>query len=294
MTKAILMYHRVCALTEETECYFARGTAVTPESFRRQLKWLSRRFAFTTVRDLAFGERTDRPTVALTFDDGYRDVVEQALPACREFGAVATVYVCASTLLDSKALWFDDYYALVPRLRAAPQVWDLIAAECGEPPVSDLRWWVRGPLKARLAALDRDGRDALLGRLEALLNIGSGSSASARYLHRNDLASLMAAGWEVGGHGGQHERLTELPDHPLAAEIAESAKMLLELGAAKPWTIAYPDGAVDERVVAAAATRFSAGVTVVPELFDASLSRLQLPRLLCRGDSEVPHPGLVP
>lgn len=292
------MYHRVCARTEDTACYFERGTAVTPEAFRAQLRWLAERYVFRTVRDLVFGERNEHPTVALTFDDGYRDVVEHVFPVCRELGAVATVYVCTSTLPPgADPLWFDRYYAMVPQLQAgfeATAVRDILATECNErPPDSSLRWWVRGPLKARLAGLARDARGRLLERLEAALGVSSVPSASIGYLDRQDLSSLMSVGWEIGGHGAHHDRLTDLHPTTLAAELSASSQMLVELGQRKPRTIAYPDGALDQRVVAAAAAWFEAGVTVSSELFDSTHPQLRLPRLLCRGEGEVPHPSLM-
>lgn len=68
----------------------------------------------------------------------------------------------------------------------------------------------------------------------------------------DQLRDLVSRGWEVGSHSRSHPRLPELGDDALAAELRES-KEQLEVGLGLPCTsLAYPYGACDERVVAAA------------------------------------------
>ena len=66
------------------------------------------------------------------------------------------------------------------------------------------------------------------------------------------LRDLTARGWEVGSHTRSHPRLPDIGDEALAAELQDS-KERLEAGLEEPCTsLAYPYGASDERVVAAA------------------------------------------
>lgn len=72
----ILFYHRVSDDRDEL--------AVSPRSFRRQMDYLASR-SYRVVDVLTAIELLDRgaesaKTVGLSFDDGYVDVVEQALP----------------------------------------------------------------------------------------------------------------------------------------------------------------------------------------------------------------------
>jgi peptidoglycan/xylan/chitin deacetylase (PgdA/CDA1 family) len=67
------------------------------------------------------------------------------------------------------------------------------------------------------------------------------------------VTELAAEGWEIGSHTRTHPRLTELGDRALATELHRSRE---ECAAAldRPCdALAYPYGALDERVVAAAA-----------------------------------------
>ncbi|HKP92037.1 MAG TPA: polysaccharide deacetylase family protein [Thermoleophilaceae bacterium] len=88
------------------------------------------------------------------------------------------------------------------------------------------------------------------------------------------LRGLRSHGWEIGSHTRTHPRLPDLADAPLRDELAGSrADCEAGLGAACD-TLAYPYGAVDERVVEAAGRAGYSYAVSLP-------SRLHAPRALC-------------
>lgn len=90
----ILVYHAVLPIGPGEA---VRGT-VPLAVFRDQIGWLARRgyqaLSLDAAADLleGGGAAPGRP-VAITFDDGYRCVVEHALPVLVEFGMTATLFV---------------------------------------------------------------------------------------------------------------------------------------------------------------------------------------------------------
>jgi peptidoglycan/xylan/chitin deacetylase (PgdA/CDA1 family) len=110
----ILFYHRVSPEHDEL--------AVTPERFSRQMRYLADE-GYTAVDVLTatamLGGSVERKTVALSFDDGYLDVAENALPVLREHGFRATVFV-APAVIDGDATF--EWYERQPPLLA----WDRI------------------------------------------------------------------------------------------------------------------------------------------------------------------------
>jgi peptidoglycan/xylan/chitin deacetylase (PgdA/CDA1 family) len=67
-----------------------------------------------------------------------------------------------------------------------------------------------------------------------------------------DLGELAERGWEIGTHTRTHPRLTQLDEAELTHEL-EASRFECERQLGKPCpSIAYPYGAVDERVAAAA------------------------------------------
>ncbi|MQA10558.1 MAG: polysaccharide deacetylase family protein [Pseudonocardiaceae bacterium] len=92
----VLMYHSVAPYREDPYL-----VTVDPARFARQLDWLRRRgLRGTSMRELLAARRagTGRDLVGLTFDDGYADFAEYALPALRRRGFGATLFVIAGRL----------------------------------------------------------------------------------------------------------------------------------------------------------------------------------------------------
>jgi peptidoglycan/xylan/chitin deacetylase (PgdA/CDA1 family) len=90
----ILFYHRVSNDRDEL--------AVTPCNFRRQMDYLASQ-SYRVVDVVEAGQLLDRgewapKTVGLTFDDGFLDVAEEALPVLAERGFRATVFVAPAVV----------------------------------------------------------------------------------------------------------------------------------------------------------------------------------------------------
>lgn len=92
----IMMYHSVGVRPHDPN-----NLAVTPERFEEQMATLHRRgLRGVSVAELlaARAAGSARGLVGLTFDDGYTDVVEHALPVLRRFGFSGTFYVLAGRI----------------------------------------------------------------------------------------------------------------------------------------------------------------------------------------------------
>ncbi|MFD0373441.1 polysaccharide deacetylase family protein [Streptomyces sp. NPDC059071] len=92
----VAMYHSIT----ETPADPYKVT-VSPVRFARQLHWLGDRgLRGVSVRELlaATAEGRERGLVGLTFDDGYADFLESAVPLLRRHGFTATVYVLPGRL----------------------------------------------------------------------------------------------------------------------------------------------------------------------------------------------------
>lgn len=92
----ILMYHSISPGDDDPF-----GVAVRPSRFEQQLRWLRRRGRTgTSVSQLlAARQRFDaRRLVGLSFDDGYADFTEYALPLLHRYGFSATIFVPAGQL----------------------------------------------------------------------------------------------------------------------------------------------------------------------------------------------------
>lgn len=93
----ILMYHYISTPPADADSY-RLGLSTSPDTFRQQMAYLAEN-GFTTIDlyDLSLAivgkkELPEKPII-LTFDDGYIDNYEIALPILQEFGFIGTFFI---------------------------------------------------------------------------------------------------------------------------------------------------------------------------------------------------------
>ncbi len=106
----ILCYHRIAGGVEDPF-----HLCVHPKNFAAHLEEIARWREPSTLSDLSKPSR--RPRVVVTFDDGYRDNLNVALPIAEEKGIPIAVFVTSGMLGDTRGFWWDRLGAL---LRARP------------------------------------------------------------------------------------------------------------------------------------------------------------------------------
>lgn len=93
MTLPVYYYHRVGPFRDGAPLKMN----VSPDAFREHMSVLARRAHPLPIEDLVECARKGKPfprgAVAVTFDDGYRDLMEFALPVLREFKIPAAFFV---------------------------------------------------------------------------------------------------------------------------------------------------------------------------------------------------------
>lgn len=192
--------------------------SVTPELFARQMDWLVRKryTTWTTSRFVAAlraRERLPRKLVVLTFDDGYRNNVEQALPILEARGLCATVFLVTGNAGD------------VPR-------W----GERDQARIREMIWEV-------YPGSDADKERAYQQSLATL---------DERIATWEELAGVPERGLEIQSHGRTHRYMDRLDEATLHEELEGARADLAAHGLGDGATIAWPYGAWSEAAIAAA------------------------------------------
>jgi len=88
----ILMYHMISSPRPGARF---NGLRVAPELFERQLRWLCEQgwTSYTVSELVELGERVPPRAFSITFDDGYADNLENALPLLEKYNCKATLYL---------------------------------------------------------------------------------------------------------------------------------------------------------------------------------------------------------
>lgn len=95
----ILMYHQIRPLPPRSDVL--RGLSVDPRAFRRQMRMLKALgYCGVSVAELQrrLAQTRSAKLFAITFDDGFRNVFEHALPVLDELGFTATCYFVSGKL----------------------------------------------------------------------------------------------------------------------------------------------------------------------------------------------------
>src|SRR5579859_5441981 len=115
----VLTYHRFAS--PRTTGLFDDGVEdTTPEAFDRQLSLLERWFTILELEDLlAFraGKLLPPNPVFVTFDDGYKDGLDVALPILQRHGVKATFFVATDYIDQRRLFWWDRIHVVVKSSR---------------------------------------------------------------------------------------------------------------------------------------------------------------------------------
>jgi peptidoglycan/xylan/chitin deacetylase (PgdA/CDA1 family) len=273
---AVLMYHRVLPRETIARDHVEPGMVVTPETFARHLGWLKEEYSVLPLDDIVARRQRGAPlparACAITFDDGWRDNLEHALPALVRHGLPATIFVVTERVGSPGAFWPDEVcrrMVPLPFERRRELARRLGAAGTGDPVACLL-----DHLKRVSEAERPDLLDTLRKQTEAPAESGR------ELLDWDDLARLAGAGIDIESHGATHAILTGLPDDAVERDLRSAREQLLARGHGRHALLAYPSGGHDARVRAIAGkVGYLHAFTTEPGLLAAQSQPLALPRI---------------
>jgi peptidoglycan/xylan/chitin deacetylase (PgdA/CDA1 family) len=199
--------------------------------------------------------------LALTFDDGYADNVERALPLLRKTGARATFYLTSGLIERRLPAWWDVLAHALENAVRPSVAWtaangEILTLSLGSPAGR------QAALRALLPGLRArpEHRDAALERLRQAT--GAAGSAPCEFATWAQAARLREAGMEIGAHTLTHPHLSLLTPAEQRLEIHGSAALITDRIGVVPSGFAYPGGDFDPASISAVrATRMTHAVT---------------------------------
>jgi peptidoglycan/xylan/chitin deacetylase (PgdA/CDA1 family) len=246
----VAVYHRV-ADPSRIDDLDPELVDATPEDFDAQMAYLRQNFHPIGIDDVlrAHRERRSLPpdSVLVTFDDGYRDNYQIALPILQRHRIPAAFFVTTGYLTDRRLFWWERVNLLVRASTArdlridypAPEVLNLST------PLAKAR------AKQRLNRIVKDHYGLDVERFMDGVAKASGVRWSEDDCRRHgdralmtwdDVRALRAAGMGVGSHTVGHRVLQTLAPTDLATELRASRAQLEEQLGEPVTTIAYPVG----------------------------------------------------
>lgn len=273
---AILMYHRVLHSPDSLRTF-----DITVDEFRKQMRWVCDCFNVLPLPEALQRLRNGgcpSSALAITFDDGYRDNVEVALPVLQELGLHATFFI-ASGYLNGGMMWND---AVIEYMRTVPDgKIDLNCIGMGTMHFHGMeeRRGIIVQLLNKIKYIPFEQRESIVNRLRE----EDHRSSSELMMRDEDVQYLHRAGMEIGGHTRNHPILSRLESSRAFAEIAEGKQDLERLDVGPIRLFAYPNGKTNidytsEHVEMVKQAGFDAAVSTDAGVASCSSDNWQLPR----------------
>ncbi|HEX6929819.1 MAG TPA: polysaccharide deacetylase family protein [Gammaproteobacteria bacterium] len=262
----ILMYHRI--INQPSEDPFRLGMCVDRAHFAEQLDFLTQRFTPITVEDAVQRIRHGRPlprnTLSVTFDDGYRDFVNLAMPVLGRYNCPATIYVSTGGIQENRHFWWDRVIASFANTRSKHLDLEIPDVRGHS---DSLHLGFSGRRRALLRTLDMlwdqpaAQIDPLVSLIEAVLGAPENCLGAER-LTLEKISLLDQDAVEIAVHCDAHADLTRMQPDEVLRDIAKSRRCLEEAAGRRLQGFAYPGGRQNNpvrQIVSRAGFSYAAG-----------------------------------
>lgn len=229
---AILMYHSVLP-DPSLQDDFLGGISHAEDIFHTQMEMLAREFRPISLDDalryLQNSEDFLARSVVVTFDDGYTDNYEVALPILSQFGVPATFYPTVDCIERRVLPWPSRLrFALRKTKRSewadsSGKLWPLTDPAARENAFSSAC--------DHCCQLSGAPQEKFVQQVEAQLDARLPDHSSSLMMNFEQLRGLVSHGHIVGSHTMTHPNLAHIPESEAGFELNESKKRLeLKLG----------------------------------------------------------------
>ncbi|GAA0781209.1 polysaccharide deacetylase family protein [Roseibium denhamense] len=227
----VILYHAVFeTVPDAINTHFHN---VTPDVLYAQLAWMKQYFDFVTVDELR--ARPDREgTCAVTFDDAYKSVFQNALPVLNDLKIPATVFVIGSTL--SGSIFWRDKIRWIMKNGATEDFLEAASPFCTEHGIRSANFYKQTKSQSVHTA-------ELVRHVDDFLQMHEAFEWDALKLCAEQQQELLDHPLlSYGNHTHHHYVLPSLEADAKRAEIGETAKLLTECGKKLSGVFSIPFG----------------------------------------------------
>jgi len=223
--------------------------------FEQQLRYLSQHFRLVSMSEacaVLSGEQQaqgDKPLAVITFDDGYQNNFDIALPLLEKYQAPAMIYLVSDLIASERNFWFTRLLQALSVSQASELRWGHQGNERSYPLTnSEDKARSCAQLQAALKALPSESIIEAVEEIEKRLGVETQDSVEPgspfRMLDQPSLDALHAHPLiEFGAHTHSHHILSRLDSRVKAQEINHSVDAVSALAGRRCEHFAFPNGA---------------------------------------------------
>jgi peptidoglycan/xylan/chitin deacetylase (PgdA/CDA1 family) len=276
----IFLFHRISPHTDPI------WPPISPAHFDRILTYLKANFEIVPLEETLLGNYKPRHTkklCAITFDDGYKDFVEYALPIIKKHHAFASMYVITDCVNSNLPPWTYLFNHLLLNTKLSSL--EINSAEI--PAHLKKNEWKN--TQERIACIKQfspilkrisdEEKENIMSQVQA--QIKDVATLTGLMLSWDDIRYIKSEGVEIGSHSGNHPALSK--DFHLDSvrhELKRSGEEIEKEIGKFPVAISYPFGIYNQKVKKIAnETGYKIGLTVYPKEYAVSEDKYEIPRI---------------
>jgi peptidoglycan/xylan/chitin deacetylase (PgdA/CDA1 family) len=240
------MYHSVVdnpALTENTI-----GTSKSISVFDAHIRTLAKHFAPVSLDQIVEfangGDALPPRAVAVTFDDGFLDNYEVAVPILNRYGVPAIFYIMVNAVETGIAPWYCRINFALRTTRKS----EWVDPDCGQSYHLETPQGRKSALTAAWAAGARKTgpiQEEFILQLETSLEVDSMPMRQDFMMTWDQVGAIRKAGHIIGGHTLTHPNLAHVTEQEVRSEIAGCKKRLEEKLGEPVEHFSYPHPALE-------------------------------------------------
>ena len=241
----VLAYHRIADPNVPGFDTFKPNVSATPAAFAAQMDFIRQRFNVISRSDLVAWLQDQQPLpphpALITFDDGYRDNFDHALPILQQRNMPAVVFLATNYIGQTSPFYWDltayCFYHTLQNEADLPltgrQQWDDEKSR-----TVIMKNWLN-----TLKKLPDDKKWTTVRQLPQALGVSIPEDAFVGlHLTWDQVRTMVAGGIDMGAHTQSHPILTRVPLEQARLE-ATGSKARIEAEIDRPTTtFAYPNG----------------------------------------------------
>lgn len=279
----ILLYHRVANLETDPQLL-----AVSTENFAAQMKYIKENFDILRFEDN--WENIKRPSIVVTFDDGYVDNLVNAKPILEKYEVPATIFVATGNIGTGREFWCNDLERLILLNENLPKSLELPTKNTEIIDFSSENKKYEGYYELHRLCLEMQAgeRNKFLEKLESILTPNIPLRNLFRTLNEKELQDLDASKYiTIGAHTVTHTKLAIQPCDVQRWEIMESKRVLEAILGHEITTFSYPFGCYEDYTKETVKIVKQAGYTKAASNFPGQIhakktSAFEIPRQIVR------------
>ena len=233
---SILIFHRVLNEVDQL-----MPTEVCKNEFQWQMSILNKYFnviSLSTGLMLLKKGKLPQNSVAITFDDGYKDNYTNAMPILKKFKFSATFFV-ATGFLNGGMMWNDKVRELIRYFPDNGIDLNKFGLDYYKWETEEQKRFVIESLISKLKYYPHDER---LDKIDAMLDLYQKEKMPSLMMTDSEVRGLFDGGMDIGGHTVSHPILATLKPKKALKEIVDNKEYLENIISEKLKIFAYPNG----------------------------------------------------